>query len=57
MTVSYEIDRAAHQQKLRAELELLNQRGPQLPGIVRTIERGVIVTRKRTVCGRLVGID
>ena len=57
MTVSYEIDRAAHQQKLRAELELLNQRGPQLPGIVRTIERGVIVTRKRTACGRLVGID
>ena len=57
MSVSYEINRAAHQQKLRAELELLNKRGPQLPGIIRTIERGGIVTCVRTRSGRLLGID
>lgn len=55
--VSYEINRQQHAAALRAELELLNRRGPQLPSVERSIERGAIVTRVRTRCGRLVGID
>ena len=57
MSPSYVIDRQRHADRLRAELELLNKRGPQLPGIVRTIERGGIVTCVRTRSGRLLGID
>jgi hypothetical protein len=49
MSISYAINRQAHAAGLRAELELMRRRGPQLPDLAYSIERGRIVTRHRGV--------
>jgi hypothetical protein len=55
-SISYAINVAAHQQRLRAELEGLRRRGPQLPHIEYHIERGAIATCVRRG-GLLLHID
>ena len=59
MSVSYEINRAAHQQRLRRELELLETlQGPELPRVWRHPRTGATHVRVgRGPAAHFVSID